>query len=105
MIKISNDRYGETAIFRNMDDAQDTIRACGPDFAETTLEMRGGMIYDETGEKIGHAMHACRVSDRMGTLASHNTRWYDTWGEAHAAAERLCKRHFCGDRGQITEID
>ena len=104
MIKIMCERYGATATFRDTEAAQDTIRACGPDFAHTTLDMRDGMIYDETGERLGHVMHACRVSDRMGTLPSHDTRWYDTWGEAHAAAERLCRRHYCGDRGAINDI-
>jgi hypothetical protein len=103
MIKISDYSYG-TATFEDLETAQETIRACGPDFAATTLTLASGRVYDETGAVIGNVMHACRVHDRMGKIKTRTTRWYDTWGEAYNAAEHLCRKHFPGDRGEITDI-
>jgi hypothetical protein len=41
------------------------------------------------------------VTDRMdGT--QWQTRKYPTWAQAQVAAERLCSRKTCGDRGNIS---
>ena len=40
------------------------------------------------------------VKDRLQTMETQKTRGYDTYKEAHDAAERLCERTM-GDRGTI----
>ena len=40
------------------------------------------------------------VSDRMGTIEDRKTKFYDTYKEAHEAAEKLCKKTI-GERGKI----
>lgn len=40
------------------------------------------------------------VTDRM-TGDKKRTKKYDTYFDAHTAAEKLCKRSFSGDRGSI----
>ena len=44
------------------------------------------------------------VKDDMGSMESKQTKWYDTYKEAHDAAEKLCKRTM-GDRGSISVED
>lgn len=41
------------------------------------------------------------VLDRMDTVETRKTKWYDTYKEAHEAAEKLCKKTI-GERGKIT---
>ena len=43
------------------------------------------------------------VRDDLNSLDDHKTRWYETYKDAHDAAENLCKRTL-GDRGSI-DID
>lgn len=40
------------------------------------------------------------VKDDLRTLDPKHTKWYDTYFDAHQAAEKLCKRTY-GDRGSI----
>jgi len=40
------------------------------------------------------------VRDALNSLETRKTKLYDTYKEAHDAAERLCKRTM-GDRGTI----
>lgn len=41
------------------------------------------------------------VSDILGSLDEHKTRWYGTYFEAHKAAEKLAKRHYTAGRATI----
>ena len=43
------------------------------------------------------------VKDRLQTLKTRKTKKYNTYKEAHDAAERLCKRTM-GERGTIDVI-
>lgn len=43
--------------------------------------------------------------DRMRSLPDHRTKTYETWAQAHEAGERLCKRHFAGDRGGVLIVE
>jgi hypothetical protein len=40
------------------------------------------------------------VKDDLRTLENKYTKWYDTYQDAHQAAEKLCKRTY-GDRGSV----
>lgn len=40
------------------------------------------------------------VIDQLNSLETHKTKLYDTYAEAHRAAEKLCKKTY-GDRGTI----
>jgi len=42
--------------------------------------------------------------DRLGELKTRETRQYETYLEAHQAAERLCSKYFTGDRGEVDVI-
>ena len=44
------------------------------------------------------------VRDRLKELETRETRQYETYLEAHKAAERLCNKHFTGDRGEVDVI-
>jgi hypothetical protein len=44
------------------------------------------------------------VIDEIKTMDTRKTKWYDTYKEAHDAAEKLCKRTM-GDRGRIDVED
>ncbi|OQC75351.1 MAG: hypothetical protein BWX44_00082 [Spirochaetes bacterium ADurb.Bin001] len=44
------------------------------------------------------------VKDKLKALEDKKTRWYATHQDAHAAAERLCKRTM-GGRGTISVMD
>lgn len=44
--------------------------------------------------------YRCIVKDDMHTLEPKLTKWYDTYYDAHQAAEKLCKRTY-GQRGSI----
>ncbi len=44
------------------------------------------------------------VRDRLQELDTRVTRQYETYQEAHKAAERLCNKHFTGDRGEVDVI-
>jgi hypothetical protein len=49
---------GDVAYYRALDAAERDLRACGGDFAETTLTVRGALIYDgrdTVGEVIADA--------------------------------------------------
>ena len=59
-IVIDSARYGDSAAFESLDQAQDAIRACGGDFAETALEIVGDEVRDETGERIGRIIELAR---------------------------------------------
>jgi len=39
--------------------------------------------------------------DRLNESETRGTRQYETYQEAHKAAERLCNKHFTGDRGEV----
>lgn len=41
------------------------------------------------------------VKDRLNSLETRKTKFYDTYLEAHEAAEKLSKKHFSGERGTI----
>ena len=40
------------------------------------------------------------VKDDLKTMETKYTKWYDTYKEAHEAAEKLCKRTY-GNRGSL----
>lgn len=44
------------------------------------------------------------INDRLKTLETRETRLYDTYQEAHLAAENLCK-HTMGDRGDVSVVE
>ena len=53
-VSIVSDRYGERQEFSTLDEAQQAIRECGPEFEETVLEIMGGdAVYDQDGDCIG----------------------------------------------------
>lgn len=58
MIIINHERYGQRSEFETIEEAQATIRACGPEFAGVTLYEDHGRIYDERGEHVGHVTEA-----------------------------------------------
>jgi hypothetical protein len=53
MITINHERFGDATRFETLDEARDTIRACGPEFASVTLDPCGTSIVDERGEVVG----------------------------------------------------
>ena len=53
-IIIDSEKYGEKTEFATIEDAQQSIRDCGPEFAETALEIMGGdAVYDQDGDCVG----------------------------------------------------
>jgi len=55
---------------------------------------------DGIGNTIYTTMYRGIVKDQMGTFDTKHTKYYETYQEAHDAAEKLCKRTM-GDRGTI----
>lgn len=53
MITINHERYGERTEFATIDEAQQCIRDCGPEFTSTTIFVDGGRVYNERGERVG----------------------------------------------------
>jgi hypothetical protein len=43
------------------------------------------------------------IKDRLNTMEDRKTKWYDTYKDAHDAAEKLCKRTM-GDCGEIDVV-
>lgn len=43
------------------------------------------------------------VIDRLGSLPTKRTRWYENYKQAHLAAEKLCNETY-KDRGEIDVI-
>ncbi len=41
------------------------------------------------------------ITDRMNELKVKKTRYYNTYKEAHSAAEKLSRKYFVGERGEI----
>ena len=55
-IIIDEEHYGSQPMeFATLEEAQASIRTCGGDFAGTTLEFRGGNVYDEQGHLCGRS--------------------------------------------------
>ncbi len=48
--------------------------------------------------------HQGLVIDRMNHFPPRKTHWYETYKEAHDAAEKLCKKHYSGDRGEVDVV-
>lgn len=42
------------------------------------------------------------VTDRLGSLKTRKTRWHNTFFVAHLFAEKLCKKYFSEERGEIS---
>lgn len=88
--------YGDTLEFSSLADAERAVRACGGDFAQTTLTVRGGTrIYDERGERVGDVVSEPNEHPRSeGTMTPTITRadiqigdWYDLHtGQTYRAA-------------------
>ena len=53
MITINHERFGMRQEFDTLEEAQVSIRACGPEFADVTLSEGGGNVYDERDEIVG----------------------------------------------------
>jgi hypothetical protein len=53
MITINHERYGERQTFATIDEAQQSIRDCGPEFASEHIYDSGGRIYNARGEYVG----------------------------------------------------
>lgn len=54
---IDNEKFGERTVFKTLEEAQQAIWACGEDFRQTFLYVRGGKIYADSPdgtEIIGH---------------------------------------------------
>jgi len=88
---------GDTVDFATLEEAQETLRACGGDFAETTLEVRGGTrIVDERGETLGHVVddyHECLYCNREiagpeGPVPAVEDD--EAWGQMASAHEPGC---------------
>jgi hypothetical protein len=50
---INHERYGERQEFATVEEAQQAIRDCGPEFAGVKLYDDGGRVYNERGERVG----------------------------------------------------
>jgi hypothetical protein len=55
-IVIDHERYGERTEFDALDEAQKTIRACGPEFAGVTLRLSGADVLNEDCEIVGRVI-------------------------------------------------
>ena len=53
-IVIDHERYGGPCTFDDLRDAEDTIRDCGGDWANTTLKMTADGVIDDRGEVVGY---------------------------------------------------
>jgi hypothetical protein len=53
MIIIYHPRFGARSEFATLDDAQRTIRECGPEFAGVALATHAGTVIDDRGETVG----------------------------------------------------
>ena len=65
-IEIDHEIYGDATRFDSLDEAQSAIRACGEDFARTTLAVRGTEIINEDGLVVGVAI---RTANEIGADA------------------------------------
>jgi hypothetical protein len=51
---IDSEKYGERTEFATIEEAQQAIRDCGPEYAETVLEIMGGdAVYDQDRDCVG----------------------------------------------------
>jgi len=53
MVIINHERYGKRTEFATVEEAQQTIRDCGPEFAAVELVVQGDAIVDEREEFVG----------------------------------------------------
>ena len=61
MIRIDHEKYGIETVFKNIEDAVKTIKACGTGFENTELRVRlDNNIEDQDGEIVGEAF-ACET--------------------------------------------
>jgi hypothetical protein len=54
-IIIDHERYGARTEFVSIEEAVETIRSIGPDFASVTLDLQGDIVIDHRGEAVGSA--------------------------------------------------
>lgn len=85
---IDHERYGEETAFDTIEEAQETVRACGADFANVTLSVHGIDIVDDLGEIVGRVVP-------HGTDEMSDT----TYTRRHEAAERIAMRHWLSQHG------
>lgn len=50
---INHERYGEPCSFESLEQAEQVIRECGPEFAKVELREIRGIVYDERDEQVG----------------------------------------------------
>lgn len=63
-IEINHPRIGVSTHFPSLRAAQRAIRACGEEFSEVRLELRGEDVVDEHGERLGHVLR-CPCCGRL----------------------------------------
>lgn len=54
-VVIDHERYGERQEFASVEDAQQAIRDCGPEFVGERIYEDGGRVYNARGERVGSA--------------------------------------------------
>jgi hypothetical protein len=63
-IEINHPSMGVGTYFPSLRAAQRAIRACGGDFSEVRLALRGDDVVDEHGERLGQVLR-CRCCGRL----------------------------------------
>jgi hypothetical protein len=63
---IDHSAYGDRQEFDSLEDAEDRIHKCGPDFVGIKLAAQGNQIHNERNEVVGH-------------LATNLTPWAGSW--------------------------
>jgi len=53
MITIDDELYGVRSEFETIDEAQQAIRDCGPEFSHTVLYAVGDRVYNQGGQCVG----------------------------------------------------
>jgi hypothetical protein len=79
-ININHERYGEST-FATLEEAQSAIRACGPEFADTTLRVNALLcVIDERDEEIGNQTIDANEYVRLADVATSHI-WFTSVGQ------------------------
>lgn len=87
---IDHERYGVRSEFVSLEEAQDTIRACGGDFADTTLREHGENILDDRGDVVGEIAELDRQSCNHRLGDGHRTDADDDYTPGDECSECHC---------------
>lgn len=95
-IVIDCERYGERTQFESLEEAQDSIRQCGPEFEQVTLTANGSDIYDDRNLVVGYLLGSGTITwyeDDSSGRGYYRIDYYDdSWEDVPAPSGPITAR-------------